>query len=189
MTAKSLMLLLLVATVVAMPAAASVITLTAPTTANGNFDVVVNVTGVFDPPHDLDFLLGYGFDISYNSSILTYLGETAGPLFIDLSGNPGIGAQVAGIASNILLGPGDFTEPLTLAVLHFGVAGFGPAGISISGDPLNLDQGLIYLTGSDPIAASTSVTAVPEPATLSLMGFGVVALGRRLVRSRKSAES
>ena len=179
---KSLSLLLLLSIVLAVPAAANVVSLSAPTSPNAPFDVLVNVTGVFDAPHANDFLLGYGFDISFDSSILTYLGETAGSLFIDLSGNAGIQAEVAGIATNILLGPGDFTEPLNLAVLHFGIVGYGPTNITITGDPLNPDQGLIYLSRSDPIAASTTVSPVPEPGVLSMLGLGIVAVRRRLAR-------
>lgn len=179
---KLITAVLLVSMALVAPAAASVISLSAPNNAKGFFDVVVNVSNVFAPPHDSDFLLGYGFDLSFDSSKLLYVGESAGALFLDLSGNPGIGAQVAGIATNILLGPGDFTEPLNLAVLHFEVIGLGPTTVAISGDPSNPDQGLLYLTGADPIAASTTFTAVPEPGMLSLFGLGVVALRRRLAR-------
>ena len=123
-----------------------------------------------------------------NHTILSYLGEKPGVLFTELSGNPGITAQVAGVASNILLGPGDFTEPLNLAVLHFGVTGSGPTTISISGDPSNL-QGLIYLSISDPISAprSLTATAVPEPNTIWLLSFAVLALlvSRRSWRSAR----
>jgi len=186
---KSLLLLLLALVASTLPARAELISLSAPASASGSFDVFVNLTNVFDPPHDADFFLGYGFDVSYDHTILSYLGEKPGALFTDLSGNPGITAQVAGVASNILLGPGDFTEPLNLAVLHFGVTGSGPTTISISGDPSNLDQGLIYLSISDPISASRSLTAnaVPEPNTIWLLGFAVVALlvSRRSWRSAR----
>jgi hypothetical protein len=104
--------LLLCATSLVPPRAES-FGLSATVSASGAFDVLVNVTGVFDAPHDTDFLLGYGFNVSFDNSILSYLGETPGALFDDLSGIPG--AQVAGVASAILLGPGDFTEPLNLA--------------------------------------------------------------------------
>jgi hypothetical protein len=181
---KSLLLALLAFSVSFVPAHAATVALSGPSTASGLFDVVVNVTDVFAPRHDADSLLGYGFNIVYDNTILTYLGETAGPLFNDISGQPGLGAQVAGVASAILLNPGDFTEPLQLAILHFGLAGaqFGATSISITGDPSNPDQGLIYLSGSDPIAASTRVIAVapvPEPSTLLLGIFGIAAMWNR----------
>ena len=185
---KSPLLLLLALAASTLPARAELISLSAPASASGSFDVFVNLTNVFDPPHDADFFLGYGFDVSYDHTILSYLGEKP-RLFMDRSGNPGITAQVAGVASNILLGPGDFTEPLNLAVLHFGVTGSGPTAISISVDPSNLDQGLIYLSISDPISASRSLTAtaVPEPNTIWLLGFAVLALlvSRRSWRSAR----
>jgi hypothetical protein len=181
---KSLLLCLLAFSVSFVPARAATVALSGPSTVSGVFDVVVNVTNVFAPPHDTDSFLGYGFDIVYDNTILTYLGETAGPLFNDLTGQPGLGAQVAGVASAILLNPGDFTEPLQLATLHFGLAGvnFGATSISITGDPSNPDQGLIYLSASDPIGASTrvnAVAAVPEPATLLLGIFGIAAIWNR----------
>jgi hypothetical protein len=168
------------------PARAETFSLGAPSSAAGAFDVLVNVTGVFDPPHDADFLLGYGFNVSFDSSILSYLGETAGPLFDDISGIPG--AQVAGVASAILLGPGDFTEPLNLAILHFDVVGVGNTSIGISGDISDPNDGLLYLSGSDPISATTSVVATPEPGSWSLLSSGLLAfLGVRLVRQRRRA--
>lgn len=178
---KSLLLALLASTVSFVPARAATVALSGPTTVSGVFDVVVNVTDVFAPPHDTDSFLGYGFDLVYDNTVLTYLGETAGPLFDDISGQPGLGAQVAGVASAILLNPGDFVEPLQLATLHFGLAGahFGPTSISITGDPVNPDQGLIYLSGSDAIAASADLTAVPEPSTLLMGAFAVAAMWGR----------
>jgi hypothetical protein len=173
------LILLLASTAVIVPVGATTITLQAPAAPNGSFDVLVNAAGVFDVPHDADFLLAYGFDVIFDPLVLTYLGETAGSLFDDLSGNPGIGADVAGVATAILLGPGDFTEPLTLAVLHFGLVGSGPTSISITGDPANPDQGLVYLSGSDAISASTRVTATatPEPGAVLLVGLGLFAIG------------
>jgi len=181
---KKLLLTLLALSVSFVPAHAATVVLLGPSTVSGPFDVVVNVTNVFAPPHDTDSLLAYGFDITFDNTVLTYLGETAGPLFTDITGQPGLAAQVAGVASAILLSPGDFVEPLQLATLHFGLAGvqFGATSISITGDPLNLDQGLIYLSTSDPIAAGTRVTAlaaVPEPGTLLLGALGIAAVWNR----------
>jgi hypothetical protein len=183
---KTLLATALVGAFFLAPARGATITLVAPATVAGPFDVVVNATDVFAAPHDTDFLLAYGFDISYDNSVLAYLGETPGALFTDLSGNPGIGAQVAGVAAAILLGPGDFTEPLTLATLHFGLVGTGTTSISISGDIANPDQGLVYLGGSDPISARTSLdaSATPEPGAMLLAGAG---LGALLLKKRLAA--
>ncbi len=178
--------LLLASATAVIPAQAGLITLDGPSTVNGAFDVSVKVTGVFDAPHDLDLLLGYGFNLTYDNSILTFLGETPGSLFDDLSGNPGIGAQVAGLASAVFLAPGDFAEPLTLAVLHFKVAGYGATTVSISGDPsASLDQGLAYLSASDAIGARASLTAVPEPGSAWLCGMGILAVGAGLLKRRQ----
>src|SRR5690349_4482372 len=97
-------LLLLASAICCLPLGAATVTLVAPLTPTGPFDVQVNVTGVFDAPHDLDFLLGYGFDLAFDSSVLTYLGETPGALFSDVIGSPT--ADVAGLANAVLLGPG-----------------------------------------------------------------------------------
>jgi hypothetical protein len=186
---KLLLLVLFAFSISVVPAGAATVALAAPSTVNGFFDVFVNVTDVFAPPHDADSLLAYGFDISYDNSVLTYLGETAGPLFNDITGQPGLTAQVAGVATAIFLSPGDFAEPLQLATLHFSLAGLGhtgPTAISITGDPTNLDQGLIYLSASDPIGARTNVTAlaaVPEPGTLLLGVLGLLAIGVKRVRN------
>jgi hypothetical protein len=184
---KSLLLLLVALAVCAAPAGAELITVSAPAAPNGSFDVLVNLTDVFSPPHDADFFLGYGFDVSFDTSILSYLGETPGPLFTDLSANPGIMAQVAGVATSVLLGPGDFVEPLNLAVLHFATAGLGPTTITITGNTSNPDQGLIYLSGSDPISASTSLTAVPEPNSALLLSLvALVLCSRRFTQHRQA---
>jgi len=181
---KCFLFLFLALAPISVPARAEIVTLDAPAAPNGFFDVLVNLTGVFDSPHDSDFFLGYGFDVSMSNSAVSYLGETPGMLFTDLSANPGIMAQVAGIANSILLGPGDFTEPLNLAILHFQVTGGGPTTLTITGDTSNPDQGLIYLTGSDPISASASLTGVPEPRAVWLLSVAVLLLGRRLMQHR-----
>jgi hypothetical protein len=155
-------------------ASAATITLGAPTDVTGGFDVTVLANGVFDAPHDGgDGLFGYGFDVSFDNSVFTYLGETAGSLFDDISSNPGLTADVAGVASVGFLQDGDFIEPLTLATLHFGVVGYGTGAISVNADSPNLDQGLQYLSGSDSFSAAASVTSTPEPATFMLAGLAV----------------
>jgi hypothetical protein len=72
------------------PAGAETLTLSGPATANGPFDVAVNLTNVFDT-HDpaTDAFVGYGFNVSFDPAILSFLSETPGPLFDDLSPLPG----------------------------------------------------------------------------------------------------
>jgi hypothetical protein len=190
----SLLMLLLAIVVSAAPAHAEEISLSAPSAVTGSFDVTVNVTDVFAAPHEFDDLVAYGFDVSFDSAAVSYLGESSGPLFTDLSANPGIGADVAGIATAVFLEDGDFTEPLTLAVLHFEAIGSGQTSISITGDPSNPDQGLFYLSASDPISASTLVdissVSSPEPGTLALCLLGLATLfvtRSSLSRKRSSA--
>ncbi|HWB99954.1 MAG TPA: hypothetical protein VG672_24770 [Bryobacteraceae bacterium] len=168
----SILILLFALAVWLAPAHAGVIGLSPQPGSGGLFDVVVNASNVFATPHQDDPLLAYGFDVNFNSATVSYLGETAGPLFADLSGQPGLMAQVAGVAANILLSPGDFTEPLVLATLHFSTLAPGPIQIGITGDPANLDQGLIYLSGSDEILAGISI---PEPGTY-LSGIALFAI-------------
>jgi hypothetical protein len=148
-------------------AQAATITLAGPESVNGgSFDVSVEATGVFDAPHVDDGFLAYGFDVAFDPALLSYAGETAGPLFDDISGNAGFGADVGGTADAGFLEAGDFTEPLVLAILHFDSAGVGSANISVSADNSNPDQGLIYFTSSDSFSAATGVDIAPEPGTL-----------------------
>jgi hypothetical protein len=167
---------------------------TASPVVSGPFDVSVYLTGVFDAPHDNDAIFGYGFNVIYDNTVLTFLGADAGPLFVPVF--PG-DVDVAGLVPepDLFLLPGMFTEPLQLAILHFGLAGqgnFGPTSISVVGDPAyvegtstNPNQGAMYLPGdNDVIRASLDVTAAPEPGTLALGALGALALAATRLRRR-----
>lgn len=177
----SLATLALAATV--LPAGAATITLDTPaSTASGSsFDVTVQVTGVFDT-HAGDALAAFGFDIVIGDpSSVSYTGETIGALFTDVSGVFGPSPQVAGVATAGFLEAVDFTEPLTLAILHFQAGAPGSSSIGITTDLDDPNQGLIYLTaGADPLDASTRVTvseaATPEPGTMILGGLALASL-------------
>jgi hypothetical protein len=168
--------LLLALSGAAIQAEAATISLSAPSEVTGAFDVTVLATGVFDAPHTGDGLFGYGFDILFNPSSLSYLGETAGPLFEDISGNTGFDSDAGGIATAGFLVDGDFAEPLVLATLHFDLNGFGPITISVNADSQDPNQGLAYLSTSDSFNASAVVSAVPEPGTFVLGGFLIIGL-------------
>jgi len=174
----SLPLLMLAGSLV--PLQAGTIDVIAPGTVNSFFDVFVELRGVFDPPHDIgDSFVGYGFDVAYDNTILSYLGEEPGPLFTDLSGIPGITAQVAGFATAGFLDPGPGTpDPLRLATLHFRAVGSGRTTIGITGinSILTPDQGAFYLFSVDNISGSVSVDAIPEPGTFLLVSLAAAAL-------------
>src|ERR1700747_1062808 len=124
MNSKSLSLaaLALASMLPAQAATISINTLSSPV-AGSSFDVAVQLTGVFDT-HPGDALAGFGFDVVIGDpSLLSFTGETIGGLFNDFSGVFGPSPQVAGIASSGFLAAGDFTEPLTLATLHFQALG------------------------------------------------------------------
>ena len=166
-----------------LPAEATTITLNTPgsVTAGSSFDVTVQISDVFQT-HPGDALAAFGFNVVVgNSSIFSYTGETIGPLFDDFSGIFGASPQVAGIATAIFLAAGDFTEPLTLATLHFTALTSGSASIGISTDLSDPNQGLFYSTaGADALNGSVRVVsaaaAVPEPASFLLGGLGLVGL-------------
>jgi hypothetical protein len=184
---RTISLLLLAGCAFALPAAAETISLIQEPSVGSTFDVAVDLTGAFDTHSPSDELFGYGFNVSFDPSAVSFVGETPGPFFDDFSGIfPD--AQVAGFVSAPLffLGPLDFTEPLTLAVLQFSAIGTGTTAIRISGDPsAGVDQGLFYLSSADPISASLTAN-LPEPAPVLFTGaamVGLILLRRRRVRS------
>ena len=188
MTLKSISLAALVLAASVLPASATTIALVTPSAlaAGSSFDVAVQLTGVFDT-HPGDALAAFGFDVVVgNPSDVSYTGETIGTLFTDVSGLFGPSPQVAGFASAGFLQAGDFTEPLTLAILHFTAIAPGGSSIGIATDLADPNQGLLYLTaGADPLNDSTSVSvnAVPEPATAIPGGLAMALLW--LCRRRK----
>jgi hypothetical protein len=164
------------------PAQASLISLNllSPPQVGSSFDVAVQLTGAFSS-NPGDAISSYGFNVTVrNPSVVSYTSETAGGLFTDLSGVIGPPSQVTGFATSGFLEAGDFTEPLTLAVLHFFVNGPGSSTISISADLTDLNQGLYYLdAGQAAISASTTVSpgaATPEPGTILFGGVAVIGL-------------
>lgn len=69
--------------------------------------------------------------------------------------------------------------------LPFGLHAFAPVAISFVADVTNVSDNGTSLTGFD-AAGSGSVSAVPEPASLTLMATGAALVARRRVRGRRS---
>jgi hypothetical protein len=168
-------------------AQAAVITLSPSTGtpgAGGSFSVDVLVTGVFDAPHAADELFEFGFDVgSSGAGSISFLGFTPGPLFDPLL-LPG--TDVAGISQAPSITP-PAVEPLLLATLNFLAGSPGTVVISISADPVgNLNEGLLYLSGSDDIEAQTTINVgpagVPEPSSMLLAGVGLALAAARFYK-------
>jgi hypothetical protein len=181
MTSKLLTFAAFVLAVSVLPARASTIVLTASgsQTPGSSFDVTVELTDVFGS-HPGDALAAFGFDVVIgDTSVVSFTGETIGPLFDDVSGLFGPSPQVAGFATAGFLTASDFTDPLILATLHFNALTGGSSSIGINTDLSDPNQGLLYLTaGADPLDASTraSISAVPEPSTAVFGGLTLASL-------------
>jgi hypothetical protein len=129
-------------------------------------DVTLGNSGAFN-----DYFHGLTFGNQF-SFFLTLTGDALSPVSPPLSGTA---------FSLLLFGSDGFTPLLTadpdgrLASLQIGPA--GQVGVQTFARP----------QGGDPAATVTQVEAVPEPATMWLMGTGVAALIARRVRSRSRA--
>jgi PEP-CTERM motif len=120
---------------------------------------------------------------------LDLLGLTMSPLLADADGD-GIAELMTstdGVSSlGVDLGPG-VTIPSPLAAVYGPFTGgpvAGPAGLSA----LVLSVGLSLTGGGDvaDLTGSTIVSAVPEPATIAILGLGVLATVARRARGRAS---
>jgi hypothetical protein len=181
MTSKYLTLAAVALAAAVLPAQAATISLIAPSSvlAGSSFDVIVQITGVFDS-YPTDAVSSFGFNVDAGDpALVTYTGATAGGLFDDYSwlfaGSP----QVVGIPSAGYLEASGFIEPLILATLHFEALAQGVTTIGITTDVSNLstNQGLYYSdAGNVSLDATTSVNVTPEPGTVLLGGLALAAL-------------
>jgi hypothetical protein len=139
-------------------------------------DVLLN--DAFSGEHSGDVLLAFGLESIFDNAAFTLTAASVGPLWdddtsfldLDLAGSAFPGIEDGGANAPILLGQ------LTFAALAAGDFMFG-----VGSDPLDLNQGLIYLFGVEDIFAEAQVsvlpaTPVPVPAAGWLFVSGLLAL-------------
>ncbi|MFN0167837.1 MAG: cohesin domain-containing protein [Bryobacteraceae bacterium] len=138
----------------------------------------VNVSGISD-------LYAWQFDIAFNPAVLSANNVTEGALFssVGVFFSPGTIDNTAGTITFIgdsLSGPGPgISTDGTLAQIVFTAIGPGSSVIDLS-NVILLDSNLNDITAS---AVSGSVTVVPEPSYLTVLGASFIVLLARLRRS------
>jgi hypothetical protein len=142
------------------------------------FRVDVILQDAFDGEFIGDTLLAFGFNLSFNNSVLSLLSSNVGAgwdddspfLDVDVAGSSFPGLSDDGSGADILLGQ-----------LSFSALSAGNFTLAINGNPFDdPNLGLIFLGGEAQILAQTlvSVTPVPLPAMGWLFGTALFALFR-----------
>ncbi len=140
-----------------------------------------------------DAIIGFGFDLRFSGSGgLLFNGFTPNaptfgidPFLALLSDSDGILGASGG---DLFTGPPVSGQDILLGALSFTSTGYGNIVVSLTADDLDVffTEGLIpadlNLTNFMPPVPSASVDVVPEPASMLLLGSGLIALaayGRR----------
>ncbi len=177
-----LTLSLLALAAAASPARADIFTLTpsSPVLPGASFDVTLELANAFSA-NPGDFITSIGFDVSVlDSTVATYTGFTPGSLFFDASfGNPDV-FVIPNDPGGLSTASAGYTDPFTIAVLHFNALQAGNTTIEVTTDPTDINQGLDYFfLGTEDFSASTplAVVSTPEPGGFGLLGLVVCAIG------------
>lgn len=154
-------------------------------------DVILNDTFSVAIKADIpDPILGWGLDLSYDTSVLTLNSLTIGP---------GWGASPGGDGDFLAALAFPLTTPgtgITLATLDFSADAIGSANLSLSTTPGDLTEGFALLipgqfaeinfsTGSVSVSDPGATAPVPEPGTMILFGTGLIGLAGFSRRKKK----
>jgi hypothetical protein len=152
-----------------------------------SFTVDVIATGIFDNVF-FDELIAFGFDVTVlNPSLIAYNGATVNSIFWDDSASF-MNTDVAGSVF-----PGITDNQITLASLGFTATSAGMTTLGVFSDLSDFNEGLIYafngpvdLTTNLEVSIASNSAPIPEPATMLLMGTGIVGLiGARRKKKQK----
>jgi len=143
-----------------------------------------------DAAIDFDEVLAFGFDnVNSDGSIVSYDGYTIGSEFSWDDSSWFIDTDVAG---SVGFGPGITDAGILLATLDYTALSDGDVTLGISSDMMDFNEGLVYLwdgsvdiTSSLDVSVASSAAPVPEPATIFLLGIGLVGMAGFRKRFRK----
>lgn len=176
----------------AVPAQATIafsLTPSSPTVPGGSFDVTLNLADAFSS-NPGDFITSIGFDVTVlNSSVASFTGFTAGPLFFDATfpGSPDV-FEIPNDPGGLSTSTVGYTDPFTVAVLHFNAFKAGGTTIQVNADTAaDINQGIYYFSSPTAVdfSASTPLTvSAPEAGSLGLTAFALGAIGVGWCRKR-----
>ncbi|MCQ8103494.1 hypothetical protein NP590_05190 [Methylomonas sp. SURF-2] len=136
------------------------------------FDVDLIARDVFADSYADDLLLAFGFNLNVSPALLGLNASWLNPLFSDDAEILNLdlaGSAFPGLAAN------DFSGDLHLGTLRFQALADGATILSMTADPADLNQGLIYLFGNSlsmSASLNVNIAAVPLPPAGLLFASG-----------------
>jgi hypothetical protein len=168
----------LLACVLAVPASADIVVSVSPAVKVANVSDVFVVDIVADIPVG-EAIIGWGMDFTIaNPAVVSQIGPpTIGGLWDPAGTIDGDDLAAANFPPVGVSGTG-----IVLAMIVLQADAIGSSALVLSDDnPLDTTEGFVLadLSGFATVVYNDGLVIVPEPATLALLGFGVLALIRR----------